>query len=171
MTGLRYILALSAAFVASPAMAANSWNLPFETVVEIEAKVVDVACTLTGDCPDKCGGGKRQLGLLTKDGKLRLAAKGAVNFAGAVPDLLPHCGQTVFADGLLIENPAMTIFMVQNLRLSKDEDLKPARAFAKEWQAKHGKAKEWYRADPLVKKIIEADGVYGIKGLEPKTEE
>lgn len=171
MTGLRTILALTAAFAPSPAFAADSWGLPNETVVEIEAKVVDVACTLTGDCPDNCGGGKRQLGLLTPDGKLRLAAKGAVNFAGAVPDLLPHCGKTVFADGLLIENPAMTIFMVQNLRLSKDEDLKPATAFRTEWTAKHGKADEWYRVDPLVKKVIEADGVFGIKGLEPKTDE
>ena len=102
MTRQGIILALAAAFIAQPALAAKSRGLPFETITEIEAKVVDVACTLTGDCPDNCGGGKRQLGLLTTDGKLRIAAKGAVDFAGAVVDLLPHCGKTIFADGLLI---------------------------------------------------------------------
>lgn len=166
---LRYIpMLLPLLLVAGPARAADSWGLENETVVEIEATVVDVACTLNGDCPAACGGGKRQLGLLTADGKLRLAAKGATNFAGATVDLLPYCGKVIFADGLLIENPALTIFMVQNLRLNKNEPLKPARAFQEAWTKAHGKADEWYRADPNVKKIIDADGVYGIKGLEAK---
>lgn len=168
MNIIRYFPIVPALLFAAPAMAADSWGLANESVVEIEAKVVDVACTLNGDCPENCGGGKRQLGLLTPDGKLRLAAKGSTNFAGAVVDLLPYCGKSVFADGLLIENPALTIFMVQNLRTSKDDKLKPATAFQTEWTKANGKADEWYRADPHVKKIIEADGVYGIKGLEPK---
>lgn len=154
--------------IAAPAWAADGWGIPNEKEVEIEATVVDIACTLKGDCPANCGDGKRQLGLLTPDGKLRLAAKGATNFAGAVHDLLPHCGKVVFADGLLIENPALTIFMVQNLRLSKDEPLKPATAFQTDWTKAHGEADEWYRADPNVEKVIEADGVFGIKGLEAK---
>lgn len=154
--------------VAPAAYAADGWGIENEKIVEIEAKVVDVACELTKNCPAECGGGKRQLGLLTGDGKLRIAAKGATNFAGAAVDLLPHCGKTVFADGLLIENPAMTIFMVQNLRLSKDEKLQPATAFDTQWSKANGKAEEWFRADPAVKKIIAADGVFGIKGLVPK---
>lgn len=153
------------------AMAANEWGIPNEQAVEIEARVVDVACELTGDCPDNCGDGQRQLGLLTDDGELRLAAKSATNFAGAQLDLLPHCGKKVFADGLLIKHPAMTLFMVQNLRLSKDDELEPTNAFLENWKEKHGEADSWFRADPLVKEIIEEDGVYGIKGLEPPPEE
>jgi hypothetical protein len=153
--------------LASAAYGADSWGLQNETVTEIEATVVDVACVLTRDCPPQCGGGKRQLGLLTAEGKLRLAAKGATNFAGAVRELLPHCGKAVLADGLLIENPALTIFMVQNLRLSKSEKLQPATAFEAEWTKQNGKADEWFRADPRVKAVIEADGVFGIKGLKP----
>lgn len=154
-------------FMAPHAQAADSWGLQNETVTEIEARVVDVACVLKQDCPPNCGGGKRQLGLLTQDGKLRLAAKGATNFAGATRDLLPHCGKIVFADGLLIAAPELTIFMVQNLRLSKDGKLEPATAFEKEWTQQNGKAEEWYRADPRVKSAIEQDGVLGVKGLAP----
>lgn len=147
--------------------AADSWGLNHETVTEIEAKVVDIACELTKDCPEQCGDGKRQLGLLTSDGKLRLAAKSATNFAGAALDLKPYCGKTVFADGLLIEHPAMTIFMVQNLRTSKSDKLVATHAFRKWWTEKHGKSKQWFRDDPTIKEIIAADGVFGIKGLKP----
>jgi hypothetical protein len=153
---------------ATSGQAADSWGLQNETVTEIEARVVDVACVLKQDCPPNCGAGKRQLGLLTADGKLRLAAKGGTTFAGAVQELLPHCGKVVFADGLLIAAPELTIFMVQNLRLSKDEKLVPATAFEKEWAVKNGKAEEWYRADPRVKSIIAEDGVLGVKGLTPE---
>ncbi|MDX2307203.1 MAG: hypothetical protein NW216_03085 [Hyphomicrobium sp.] len=170
MRKLFIILSSAAALVNGDvaARAADSWGLQNETVTEIEAKVVDIACSLKGDCPANCGDGRRQLGLLTTDGKLRLAAKGATNFAGAAEELLPYCGRKVFADGLLIENPAMTIFMVQNLRSAKSEPLKPANAFEANWKAKNGDAKEWYREDPSVKKIIGQVGVLGIKGLAPK---
>lgn len=159
---------LLCAWCASSSEAADSWGLQNETVTELQAKVVDIACILKQDCPPNCGGGKRQLGLLTHDGKLHLAAKGATNFAGAVRDLLPHCGKSVFADGLLIAAPELTIFMVQNLRLSKDDKLAPATAFEKEWTIQNGKADEWYREDPRVKSFIAQDGVLGIKGLAPK---
>ena len=43
--------------------------------VEFSARVVDIACTLKNDCPPDCGGGKRLLGLMTEDGKLRAAVK------------------------------------------------------------------------------------------------
>lgn len=163
------LLAATAALMLSPgiANAADGWGIDKEKEVEIEVTVVDIACQLTGDCPDNCGDGKRQLGLLTEDGKLRAAVKATTLFAGPHLDLLPYCGKKVFADGLLIENPAMTIFMVQNLRDNKDEKLRTTNAFEKDWTARNGKADEWMRADPAVKKVIAEDGVLGIKGLEP----
>lgn len=162
------LVVVAAMSSASVANAADGWGIENEQIVEIEATVVDIACSLTKDCPPNCGDGKRQLGLLTADGKLRVATKGASIFAGAAIELVPYCGKTVFADGLLIENPAMTIFMVQNLRVSKSDKLQPATAFDTEWAKANGKADEWYRSDPAVQKIIEADGVFGIKGLAPK---
>lgn len=161
-------LAAAAAFVmaGSPAKAADGWGIENEKEVEIEVTVVDIACHLTGDCPENCGDGKRQLGLLTDDGKLRAAVKATTLFAGPHLDLLPYCGRKVFADGLLIENPAMTVFMVQNLRDSQDETLRTTDAFAKDWTARNGKAEEWMRADPAVKKVIAEKGMLGIKGLE-----
>jgi hypothetical protein len=162
------VLVAGLAMLASPSQGADGWGIEHEKIVEIEGTVVDVACVLKGDCPANCGGGRRQLGLLDGDGKLRIAVKSTSIFAGATLDLLPHCGKKVLADGLLIENPNMTFVMVQNLRLSKSEPLAPTVAFDKDWAAKNGKATEWFRADPQIKRIIEADGVFGIKGLEPK---
>jgi hypothetical protein len=43
---------------------AESWNLYAEQPARFEAKVVDILCEITGDCPADCGAGKRQLGLL-----------------------------------------------------------------------------------------------------------
>ena len=48
----------------STADAAQGWGLINEEIVRFDAKVVDVLCELTGNCPDNCGGGKRQLGLI-----------------------------------------------------------------------------------------------------------
>jgi hypothetical protein len=161
-------LAALLSFSAPPAFAADEFGIAGEKVIQIEITVVDIACTLTGNCPANCGGGKRQLGLLTAEGKLRLPVKGGTLFANAIPDLLPYCGKKVWVDGLLIENPAMTIVYVQNLRESPDQKWKSAEAFEAEWTAKNGKAEEWQRADPLVKEVLAANGVFGIKGLEPK---
>lgn len=147
--------------------AADGYGIANEKIVQFEATVVDIACTLTKTCPANCGGGKHQLGLLTADGKLRLPVKGQTLFANAIPDLLPFCGKTVEVDGLLIENPVMTIVHVQNLRANSTEKWHPAEAFEAEWTAKNGKAEEWQRADSFVKEVIAADGVLGIKGLVP----
>lgn len=152
----------------SSARAADEFGIANEKVVQIEVTVVDILCTLKGSCPANCGDGKRQLGLVTADGKLRLPVKGQTLFANAIPDLLPYCGKKVWVDGLLIENPVMTIVHVQNLRESADQKWKPTEAFEAEWTKKNGKAEEWQRADSLVKDVIAADGVFGIKGLEPK---
>ena len=151
----------------APARAADGWGIEHEKIVEITGRVVDLACTLKGDCPPNCGDGKRHLGLLTPDGKLRAVVKGPVEFAGPVRDLLRYCGKTVQLDGLLIENPAINIVMLQNIRERSDQPFVKADQFWKDWEAANGKAEEWYREDKLVKDVIGADGVYGIKGLNP----
>jgi hypothetical protein len=147
--------------------AADAYGIAHEKTVEFAGTVVDIACTLTGDCPANCGGGKRQLGFVTADGKLRAAVKSATNFAGAVQDLLPYCGKQVLVDGLLVENPALTLLHVQNLRETIDQKWQPTEAFEKQWVAKNGPADDWFRADTTIKAAIDADGVYGIKGLQP----
>ena len=43
---------------------ARSWNLWAEQPARFEATVVDILCELTGDCPNNCGDGNRQLGLV-----------------------------------------------------------------------------------------------------------
>ena len=117
------------------ANAAEPWGIDHEKIAQFTARVVDVACTLKGDCPPNCGDGRRQLGLLTEDGKLRMAAKGSTDFAGAVHDLLPYCGKTIEVDGLLIENPAITIFMAQRLREGADKPWIATTRFAADWEA------------------------------------
>lgn len=151
--------------LATPALAADGWGIEHEELVTLDGTVVDLLCTLKGDCAPDCGGGKRQLGLLTGDGKLLAAAKGNVFFAGAAVDLAPLCGQTITVDGLLIANPAMSLLFIQNLKTAADAELKPADGFITEWTAKNGAADEWFRADPQVKATIEANGVLGIPGL------
>lgn len=59
------------------ALAADSWGLPGEEEVRFDAKVIDVLCVLSGDCPPDCGAGKRLLGLLKEDGELVLPIKTA----------------------------------------------------------------------------------------------
>lgn len=162
------VFAAFAAFAATPVSAADEMGIANERVVQLDVTVVDIVCTLTGNCPANCGGGTRQLGLVTADGKLRLPVKGQTLFANAIPDLLPYCGKPVQVDGLLIENPVMTIVHVQALRANAEQKWQQTEAFETQWIAKHGPAPEWQRADPFVKDVIAADGVYGIKGLEPK---
>ena len=53
------------------------------------------------------------------------------------------------------------------MRENADQKWKQTEAFEAEWTAKNGKAEEWQRADPLVKEVIAANGVFGIKGLAP----
>ncbi len=162
------ILAVCFAFTASPqAQAAEAWGIEGEKLVEFSARVVDIACTLKNDCPPDCGGGKRLLGLMTEDGKLRAAVKASVDFGGAVRDLLPYCGKTIQVDGLLIENPAITMVMVQRMRENASQERRKTLTFQADWDARNGKSDEWYRNDPLANKVIADDGVYGIKGIEP----
>ncbi len=156
------------ALMSPPADAADSWGLDNETIIQMQVTVVDLACTLKNDCKPNCGDGKRQLGLLTAEGKLYPAVKSATPFAGLVRDLLPYCGQMTLVDGLIIANPALTMVAVQNIRLTGDAPWQPTTAFETEWTAKNGAAEEWMRADSDVKAVIAADGVYGIKSLVAK---
>ena len=63
--------ALAASLLLAPALAlaAESWGLPDEQTTRFDATVVDLLCELTGDCPADCGGGARQLRLVTDDGE------------------------------------------------------------------------------------------------------
>ena len=167
MRSLLLVLLLGAVMVGRPTSGAESWGLANEKLLEVEGKVVDLLCALTGDCPADCGGGKRQLGLVTSAGRLLPAAKSRIEFAGAVHDLAPLCGRTVQADGLLVEHPAMPLYFVQGLRTKADEAYAPTEAFIAEWTRRNSKAEEWWRADPLAKAVIASDGVYGVPGLAP----
>lgn len=174
----RFSLAL--ALLASPAMAqdfsagstANAWNLYAEKPAFFEAKVVDLLCELTGDCPADCGAGKRQLGLLRSvDNVMVLPLKnGQPVFSGAAADLAPYCGQTVEVDGLLIDDPdlgAKHVYQVQKIRLPGGE-WENANRFTKVWDAENPEAAgegPWFRRDPRVNSEIAKDGYLGL-GLE-----
>jgi hypothetical protein len=165
---LRNLLLAAAALtpLAGPAFGADLWGLAGEKPASFRAKVVDLLCEVSGDCAPACGAGRRQLGLLTEDGKLRAAVKGAFEFAGAAADLAPYCGRTIEVDGLLVENPAMTLYFVQAIRERSDEAWRPTEAFRGAWQARNGDPADWVRKDPDVKAIIAEKGVFGVPGLK-----
>lgn len=160
---------LASLCAASPASAAELWGIPHEKPLLLKGRLVDALCHLKGRCVPDCGAGKRQLGVVLADGTFRLIAKGNVDFAAAIPDLIGFCGKAIEADGLLIENPAVTVFFVQGVRAEgSTEPFVPAERFKAEWEARNGKAEEWWRADPQANRIIAEDGPLGIKGLVPK---
>jgi hypothetical protein len=161
-------LVIATGLATAPAHAAEPWNIPHEKQAVLKGRVVDALCQLKGSCTPDCGGGKRQLGLALADGTFRLVAKSNIDFAGATSDLAGYCGREIEADGLLIENPAVTLFFVQRLRERPDQDWIVAERFKADWEAKNGKAEEWWRGDPQANQIIAEDGPFGIKGLQPK---
>lgn len=169
---MRIFTLLTAALVlfSVPVHAAEEWGIEHEKKARFEAKVVDLLCELSGDCPPGCGGGKRQLGLLKDDGTLLLVSKNADPFAGAAADLIGFCGKRIIADGLYIANPKMPMFALQFKRLAPDGKWSRANWFVKDWSEKHGKAKagQWFRNDPTIDEIIRRDGVFGIPGLRPE---
>lgn len=158
---------------AGAARAAEEWGIEHEKKARFEAKVVDVLCELTGDCPSNCGGGKRQLGLLKDDGRLILVVKNFDIFAGASNDLIEFCGKRIVADGLLINNPRMPLFALQFKRLAPDGKWSRADQFSKDWAKTNGikpgskKASQWFKHDPAIKAAIAKDGILGIPGLKP----
>lgn len=149
------------------ALAAESWGLPEEEETRFEAKVVDTLCELTGNCPDRCGEGKRQLGLLTDEGELVLPIKNVVPFAGTTVELLEFCGNRVIADGLFSTNRGVKVFALQFVRPAPDGKWRRANRFINRWtetngvDAKGDRAREWFRNDPAVMKVIKRDGVLG----------
>ena len=168
---------IAALFVAAlsfvpAAQAAEEWGISGEEKARFEAKVVDIACELSGNCPANCGGGKRQLGLLKDDGTLLLVAKNVDIFAGATVDLIGFCGQRIVADGLLIKSPRMPLFALQFKRAAPDGKWSRANWFTKEWSKANGgkKGSQWFRHDPAIKAEIAANGVLGIPGLKPDKE-
>jgi hypothetical protein len=155
---------------------AKSWNLYAEFPATFSAKVVDITCEVTGDCPDNCGDGRRQLGLLRDvDGVLVFPNKNAQSgFQGATVDLLPFCNAQVDVDGLLIEDEdiagAKNIYLVQKVRVTGETDWVKANTWTKNWNAKHPEAKgkgPWFRRDPRVNAEIAANGHLGL-GLTPE---
>lgn len=149
---------------------AKSWNLNGEEKALFSGKVVDVLCELAGDCPDNCGDGKRNLGILRDaDGQLVLVLKnGQPAFNGAADDLLPYCNMQVDVDGLLVGDDEVVkakFYQVQRIRVSGEEKWNRANLWTKRWAAKNPDAKgkgPWFRRDPRVKKQIAADGHFGL---------
>ncbi|MBT5110818.1 MAG: hypothetical protein HOM25_19225 [Rhodospirillaceae bacterium] len=152
----------------NPVRAAEEWGLPEEEVVRFEAKVVDILCELSGDCPAQCGGGKRQLGLLNAEGVLVLALKNKVPFAGTVTELIDFCGKQVVADGLFSTNRGYKVFALQFVRKAPDGKWRGANRFTPKWAKQFGfaangpEAERWFENDPRVNAIIKADGKLGL---------
>ncbi len=154
------------ALLALPAStrAAEGIGSDFEKATVLRGKVVDLLCTLQDgkNCPPNCGGGTRQLAVLTEKNELRSVFKGPGAFSGGHLDLLAYCGKTVILDGLMIENPRMIAFQVQGIKADPAQrDFTPAEAFDADWAARNGKSDEWFRNDPRVKAIIAKDGPLG----------
>lgn len=156
---------------AGTAQAAQEWGLPEEEVVRFEAQVVDILCELTGDCPQNCGGGTRQLGLINDDGVLILPLKNMTPFSGAAAELVDLCGKRVEADGLFTTNRGYKVFALQFVREAPEGKWRRANRFLNKWAAKNGvavggaEAKQWFRNDPVVKRLIGEQGKLGL-GVE-----
>lgn len=157
---------------------AKTWNLYAEVPALFEAKVVDILCEITGDCPENCGGGKRQLGLLrAADGVLVFPNKNSQPaFTGAAEELLPFCGNDVEVDGLMLDDPdlgAMNIYLVQLIRNVGDKEWTKANTWTKRWAEKNpdvaGQKGPWFRRDPRVTALIAESGYFGL-GLERDAE-
>ncbi len=179
---MKRILTLAAAVtVAAPAMAqdftagseAKEWGLYAEQKAFFAATVVDPLCELTGNCPEDCGGGARQLALVREaDGVMVLPMKNnQPAFTGAATDLAPWCGQVVEVDGLLLDDPdlgAKNVYLVQKIRAKGDSDWTKADRWTKVWAETHPDAAgegPWFRRDPRVNAEIAKDGYFGL-GLD-----
>ena len=152
---------------------ARPWNLYAEQPARFEATVVDPLCLFTGDCPDNCGDGARQLALLrSADDALVFPLKNNQPiFTGAANDLAPFCGKAVEVDGLLIEDPdlgATNVYQLQKIRETGAADWTTANRWTKDWAARHPDAEgkgPWFRRDPRVLAEIGREGYLGL-GVE-----
>ena len=153
---------------------AREWPLSADqTKALFKAKVVDILCELTGDCPENCGAPRRQLGLLREaDNVLVLPAKNTQPiFTGAVVDLAPYCGRTVEVDGVMVtaEDQTGAYYMVQRIKGPDDADFKATNRFSKVWVENNKdvlkKPGRWFQKDPRITSRIEKEGRLGL-GLE-----
>ena len=159
------LMTLSAA---GTAQAAQSWGVAGEEEARFDAKVVDILCELTGDCPANCGDGKRQLGLLRADGVLILSTKNKTPFSGAAEELVDFCGKQVTADGIFTENHGVKVFALQFIREAPDGKWRGANRFLGKWAKANGEdpaaknLNNWFRRDPRIKALIAKDGFLGL---------
>lgn len=150
---------------------AETWGLFGEQPLRLEAKVTDLLCALTGDCPTDCGAGKRPLGLVADDGRLIVLAKNAEPiFTGAVVDMLPYCGKRVEVDGLMVGEGPARVYQAQLVRLAgSGKPFEKTERWSKAWDAAHpaaAKSEEpWFRKDPAIGALIRKNGYFGL-GLE-----
>ncbi len=162
------VLGLSTSGQAQPAASeATSWGLATEQPMRLAGTVVDVLCTLAGDCPAACGGGARQLGILGVDGRLVLVAKnGQPLFNGAVPDLLPYCAAAVETDGLMVGEAPTRVYILQRIRRAGETAWRDTERWTEVWiaanPAHREQVEEWYRHDPRVVRQIERRGYFGL---------
>lgn len=149
---------------------AKEWGLIGERKARFSARVVDVLCELTSDCPADCGGGKRQLGLLRDaDGALVYALKNTQPaFTGAATDLQPYCGKAVEVDGVTVQadEDAPAYYMVQLIREAGAADWSKTNRWTKDWAEANPALKDgkgpWFRRDPRVNAAIDKDGYLGL---------
>lgn len=178
---MRYPTMIAVLLMAAPAPAqdfsqgseAKEWGLFGERKARFTATVSDAVCAVTGDCPEDCGAGLRQMVLIREaDSAMVLAVKnGQPVFSGATFDLAPFCGRTVEVDGLMVGDPSITpaaegapLYMVQRIRPEGGE-WQPAAGFTGAWAERFpgaaGKG-EWFRNDPRIRKRLEAEGYLGL---------
>lgn len=150
---------------------AKEFGLQEEEKALFSGKVVDIACELTGDCPDNCGDGNRIMGVVRDaDQQLVLVLKNAqFSFNGPVADLLPYCNQQVEVDGLLVGDAELygsKHYMMQRIRAVGAPEWTKANKWTADWKARHPEAAAkkgpWFRKDPRVIKQIEATGYFGL---------
>ena len=176
-----FIAAALATLIALPAAAegefsegsqVKGWkNLQGRENALFKAKVVDILCELTGECADKCGAGKRQMGLIREaDGVLVLAAKNSqASFNGATVDLAPYCGKTVTVDGLLVGDPnvaSVKFYQVFSIQREGSDKWAKAKRWTRAWKRNNKEPSKkkgpWFRHDPVVAAAIAADGWLGL---------
>ncbi len=168
---MRHLLtaaALSAMLISPAAQAAEAWGLPNEEIVRFEAKVVDILCELSGDCPANCGGGARQLGLVNDEGRLILPMKNQVPFAGAAAELIEFCAKRVVADGLMVTNRGYSFMALQFVREAPEGPWRRANRFQAKWAKRNGvaadsdQAGQWFYNDPQVNDLVARQGKLGL---------
>jgi len=150
---------------------ANSWNLVGEQQARFSGKVVDILCELSGDCPDDCGAGARQLGIVRSadNALIPVLKNGQPLFNGAIPDLLPYCNQAVDVDGLILSDETIKsgpLYQIQFIRRKGESEWAKTNLWTKRWDEEHpelaGQKGKWFRKDPAVQKQIAADGYFGL---------